>query len=95
MAAVRVSTKGQIVIPADVRRELGITPGTYVAVSRRGKSVELTPIGDDLLAATRGMFKESGMSTDDLLADRAEDLALEERKVQRWLTRSRSRKTGA
>jgi antitoxin PrlF len=32
MASVTVSNKGQVVIPADVRRQLGIEPGSQVEV---------------------------------------------------------------
>src|SRR5208283_1770296 len=39
----RVSTKGQLVIPAAIREELGIEPGTRVAIHREGGRVILDP----------------------------------------------------
>jgi len=91
MATLRVSTKGQVVIPAKMRKELGMTPGSYVQATSNGKTVELLPLGEDLVEATYGMFRGTG-STQDLLADRAEDVAIEERKYQRWLKRAQGRK---
>ena len=38
-----VSSKGQMVIPAAIREELGIEPGTRVAVRREGMQVILEP----------------------------------------------------
>ncbi len=91
MVTLRVSTKGQIVIPAEMRKRLGITPGSYVEAKSDGTRVELTPLGDDLVQATYGMFRGLG-STADLLADHAEEAAIEERRYQRRLRRSQARK---
>lgn len=38
------NSKGQIVIPKKLRRELGITTGTAIKVSPQGKGLYLTPI---------------------------------------------------
>ena len=38
-----VSTKGQLVIPVAIREELGIEPGTRVAIRREGAEVVLRP----------------------------------------------------
>ncbi len=37
----RLSTKGQVTIPADLRRAIGIEPGDIVAYELQGKSVKL------------------------------------------------------
>lgn len=37
-----VSSKGQVVIPARLRRELGLRPGTRLKVSRMGDSLVLS-----------------------------------------------------
>lgn len=36
---IRVSQKGQIAIPADVRRELGIKKGTELTIMKRGDKI--------------------------------------------------------
>ena len=43
MSAVLISTKGQIVLPAAVRKALGLKPGMRVNVRVEGKHARLTP----------------------------------------------------
>jgi len=43
MSAVVVSTKGQIVLPAAVRKALGLTPGMRVDIRVEGKGARITP----------------------------------------------------
>jgi AbrB family looped-hinge helix DNA binding protein len=71
---VTVSSKGQLVIPAAIREELGIEPGTRVAVRREGPELILKP---ETLAAKLAMIKKmrgiaaGGPSLcDELLEDR-------------------------
>ncbi len=54
-----VGTKGQIVIPQQMRRELGIKPRTKLAVYRRGDKLvvaklEVPPLGEEL----KGLFED-------------------------------------
>ncbi len=51
-----VSTKGQFVIPAEMRTSLGIRPGTRIAVTQDGSRIVLEPVTEDLVDKTRGMF---------------------------------------
>jgi AbrB family looped-hinge helix DNA binding protein len=71
---ITVSSKGQMVIPAALREELGIEPGTRVAVRREGPELILKP---ETLAAKLAMIKRmrgiaaGGPSLcDELLEDR-------------------------
>lgn len=41
MQTVTVSKKGQVVIPADMRRQLGITPGCQLDFSLEGNSIRV------------------------------------------------------
>ncbi len=43
---VRLNSKGYITIPADLRRRLGIQPGTRFVVTADGTSIFLTPMTD-------------------------------------------------
>jgi AbrB family looped-hinge helix DNA binding protein len=69
-----VSTKGQLVIPAAIREELGIEPGTRVAIRREGGRVILDPQGlpaklrriDEMMGYTAG----GPSMTDELLEER-------------------------
>ncbi|MGH2608047.1 MAG: AbrB/MazE/SpoVT family DNA-binding domain-containing protein [Tepidiformaceae bacterium] len=44
METVTISAKYQIVLPASVRRSLGLRPGQKVMVIERGASIELVPV---------------------------------------------------
>ncbi len=50
----QVSTKGQIVIPAELREALKIEPGTRVTMSREGDAIILRPVTAKLIRSLRG-----------------------------------------
>ena len=71
---ITVSSKGQIVIPAAIREELGIEAGTRVAIRRDGPELILKP---ETLTAKLAMIKKMRGITaggpslcDELLEDR-------------------------
>ena len=51
-----VSTKGQFVIPSEIRASLGIKPGMRIAVAQEGTRIVLEPVSEDLVDRTRGIF---------------------------------------
>jgi AbrB family looped-hinge helix DNA binding protein len=57
-ATTKLSAKGQVVIPADVRRALGLSAGQTLRVTRTGGGVLLTPI-----------LRKSGRTTAELVAE--------------------------
>jgi AbrB family looped-hinge helix DNA binding protein len=69
----RVSKKGQLVVPAELRKELGIEEGTTVSFFKRGKSVVVTPIrpglADEYMGAL-GTYKDAG---EELIRERRRD----------------------
>jgi len=71
---VTVSSKGQMVIPAAIREELGITPGTRIAVRIEGGRVIIDPetVASKLrkIKALRGLTAGGPSMTDALLEDR-------------------------
>ena len=63
MSAVLVSTKGQIVLPAAVRKALGLKPGMRVDVRVEGKGARITlaPVKNTAkLSEIRAILKYSG-----------------------------------
>jgi AbrB family looped-hinge helix DNA binding protein len=73
-AYARVSSKGQLVIPAQIRQKFGIEAGTRVKFVMKGSQLVLVP---ETLAAKlrmidglRGMTKGGFSGTDSLLEDR-------------------------
>lgn len=71
-----VSTKGQFVIPAEMRSALGIKPGTRIAVTQETSRIVLEPVTRELVAKTRGMLKGKGSV--------AQDLRRQWRREDRW-----------
>lgn len=73
----RVTSKGQVTIPLEVRRRLGIEPGSEVDFSVDADGVRLVrrtgDDGQDLVSRMRGRVA-TRMSTDEILAlTRGED----------------------
>jgi AbrB family looped-hinge helix DNA binding protein len=50
----QVSTKGQIVIPAELREALNIEPGTQVSMHREGNAIVLRPVTAAFIRSLRG-----------------------------------------
>ncbi|MGL5817168.1 MAG: AbrB/MazE/SpoVT family DNA-binding domain-containing protein [Phycicoccus sp.] len=67
----RVTSKGQVTIPLEVRRRLGIEPGSEVDFEVRADSVRLVRRrrgdGTAAVARMRGR-RRGGMSTDEIMA---------------------------
>lgn len=61
--AVRVSSKGQLVIPASIRRRYQIMPGSRVEVLDIGREVVLVPLPKKSFPASRGMLKGYSVGT--------------------------------
>lgn len=64
-AYTQVSTKGQIVIPAELRDEMHIVPGTQFSVQREGNCLILRPITPEFIRGLRGCTK-GGASLGDI-----------------------------
>ncbi len=59
----RATTKGQIVIPASIRRQLGIKEGTRIEieVDERGQRIILTPITREYIHSLCGKYRGKGL----------------------------------
>jgi len=68
-----ISTKGQLVIPADIREGLDLKPGTRVAVIREGNRIILQPVNKQLVDELRGITAGGPSGTEMLLKDRREE----------------------
>ena len=65
-----VSTKGQFVIPSEMREFLGIKPGTRIAVTLDGTRIVLEPVSKELVDRTRGLFSGKPSLSDELKRER-------------------------
>jgi AbrB family looped-hinge helix DNA binding protein len=76
---VGVGPKGRVVIPAGIRRQLGIREGSELAALVQDGGVLLLPRAE-VRRRLRGMFAGVGTSlADELLADRRREAAVEDR----------------
>ena len=57
----QLSTKGQVVIPASLREELGLEPGTQLAIEREGDAIILRPLTPAYIRSLRGYFRGTAM----------------------------------
>lgn len=73
MAVVTSTIKGQIVIPADIRKKFKIKKGTRVNVYDDGKKIIVEPISEDVVVQGRGMLGTHGKVLKALLADRKKE----------------------
>ena len=75
-----VTTKGQLVVPAKLRRKLGIKPGTKVCFVERGNEILFQPVTKEYIRSVCGMLKSDTSATEELLEERAKDKKREEAK---------------
>ena len=74
MTIAKATVKGQVVIPADLRKRFNIKKGTRLAISEgEGNFIVLRPVPDDPIEASRGMLKGKSSLTRALLRDRREE----------------------
>ena len=57
------TSKGQVVIPSKIRKQLGIKDGTYlqVEVDAETKQIILTPVTREYIRSLRGKYKGKGL----------------------------------
>lgn len=86
MPIITISSKGQIVIPKKIRKDLGIKPGQKVSVRViDSQRIELLPLPENPIEAFCGIFEEGSSLTEALLKERKEEFKREEAKVARFV----------
>jgi AbrB family looped-hinge helix DNA binding protein len=74
MTISRATVKGQVIIPAQLRKKFNIKKGTRVAISEgEGNVIVIKPLPDDPIEASRGMLKGKSSLTKALLKERREE----------------------
>ena len=79
MPVVKASSKGQIVIPKEIREKLGITPGKRILLRVVEEHAEITPLPDDPIREMRGFLKGGKSLTKELLSERKKDNKIDEK----------------
>jgi len=75
MNTVKVLSKGQIVIPAGIRKKYEITPGTTIQVFEYDNLIYLVPPAKDAFKAAMGCLPDRPSLADELLTERKKDFA--------------------
>jgi AbrB family looped-hinge helix DNA binding protein len=76
-----MSSKGQLVIPAKLRAELGLKPGVRVVIRRQGKGLLIEPNAYEAVKALRGKYSGKGLE-EQFYKDRREDEEKAEKKLR-------------
>jgi AbrB family looped-hinge helix DNA binding protein len=65
-----VGSKGQILIPQEMRDALGILAGTKLLVTREGNRIIAEPVNEEFIRSVRGSTAGGPSMTDALLEER-------------------------
>ena len=76
-----VTTKGQLVIPARIRRRYGIKAGTKVHFIERGDELVLQPVTSASIRRLCGALKSEASVSQELLGDRMVERQREDRNL--------------
>jgi AbrB family looped-hinge helix DNA binding protein len=68
--SVKVLNKGQIVIPAAIRKKYAIKPGNQVQMFEYGRLIYIVPHTDDPVHDAKGCLPAAPSLSEELLADR-------------------------
>lgn len=84
MESAYVTSKGQLVVPARLRRKYGIKPGTKICFIERNGEIVFQPVTREYIRSVCGMFKSDTSATEELLRDRALDKKRAEAKFAKF-----------
>ena len=87
MGTAKVSRKGWVVIPREIRERYGIKPGDQVQIVDHAGRIAIVPTLTDSVRQSRGLLKGMPSLTDALLKERRKDREREEKKARRLLKR--------
>lgn len=71
-----VTSKGQLVIPARLRRRLGIRRGTRIAITEDNGRLILQPVTREFIRSLQGCLKGGPSALEYLLAERKRERVL-------------------
>jgi AbrB family looped-hinge helix DNA binding protein len=82
METAYVTNKGRLIIPAKIRRKLGVKPGTKICFVEREHEVLFQPLTKEHIR-NLGMLRSSTSATAELLKERKLDKKREDKKFAR------------
>jgi AbrB family looped-hinge helix DNA binding protein len=75
MKRAKVLAKGQIVIPASIRKKYGIQPGNEIQIFEYGNIIYLVPPARDPVEQAIGCLPSTPSLSEELLRERREDFS--------------------
>ena len=75
MTSVKISNKGQVVIPADIRKRHNMRPGSKLQLMEYNGIIYLIPPIDDPIKAACGLLPKEPSLSAKLLEERKKDFA--------------------
>jgi AbrB family looped-hinge helix DNA binding protein len=84
MYTITATEKGQIVIPAEIRKKMKIKKGTKIHVDLQGGTITLRPETPEYVDSLIGIFSGGESLTKILLEERAAEYGKMERKAKKW-----------
>ncbi len=87
MEEATMTSKGQIVVPARLRRRYGLKPGVKVYFIERNDEILFQPLTKETIRSVHGMLVSETSVTKELLKERAKDREHEEAKLGKHRTR--------
>lgn len=75
-----ISSKGWVVIPAEIRKKYNLRPGSKVELVDYGGVIALVPLCEDPVNQGYGLLRDGPSLTQALIEERKLDYAREERK---------------
>jgi len=85
MYTITVTQKGQVVIPAKIRKKLHIKKGTKLNVDEDGAQIFMRPANAEYIGSLRGILKSKENLSEILLQERRKDSEFMDRKFKKWL----------
>lgn len=80
--ALTISSKGWVVIPADLRKKYNLLPGTEVVIVDYGGVLAIIPAFKNPVKQGRGLLKDLPSLTQDLLKERSHEQTREESRLK-------------
>jgi len=83
METAYITSKGQLVVPARIRRRYGIKPGTKICFIEHDNEILFQPVTKEYIRSVHGMLKSETSVTQELLKERAKNKEREEAKFEK------------
>lgn len=83
MHLVKTSSKGQLVIPAELRDKYGLTPGSFVYVTDTGKEIMLSPAPKNPIEGAWGRLEGGKSLSKELIKERKREKRHEKKRGSR------------